>query len=244
MSIGISGKDSETSSEDVEATYSPMETSSLDDKIFASATDAISSSTLVLIPNLEPSTHEEISRSSEEATVTGDSTDVEPSGSRNPESLITTLAASITTVAPNSETVDTFNTHVETSSSIGEGTVTDRSTHIEPLHDGDSKLFTATVATSSTNNASNLGTEAFSTHVETFGSIEEITVTDGSTDSPISDTISSTSEAFVEVTSSTDIQTASSVSTELETSTTPITPIVDVVEEIIDTLEKHPVSHY
>ena len=327
VSIGVSGENNETTSEDMEVTDYPVGTSGSDDKIFTSSTDVISSSTLEPIPNLELSTHEVISRSGEEATVTGDSTDVEPSGSGNAESFTTSLVASITVVVPSGTA------HVETSSSIVEGTVTDESTDIRLLYSEGSELFTTAVATSSTPTSTDSGTVIFSSNVETSSSIEEETVADKSTDiesfsgrnlnpftttlvtsstSPTtdsgivdafsshvetsssareatvtdestdveptcdrctessfritvttsvpsgipdsgttsglsSDTHSSRSvfpnETIVEVTSSADIQTASSVSTELETWTTPITPIVDVVEEIIDILEKHPVSH-
>ena len=332
--IAPSCEDNGTSSEDVEATGSSMGISSSDDKIFTYTTDVTSSKTLAPIPNLDPSSpavensseYEEISTSGEEATITGESTDVQPSGSGNPESLTTTPVASITSVSPNCETGDTFSRHVETSSSIAEGTVTDdrllhsrgsrlltttvatsstfaspdsetviyrtnvetsssieedtdgatdESTDVEPYSTGGLNSFTMTLTTSSTPAA----TDIFSAPVETSSSVREGPVTGKSTDvqptcdgcteisfkttvtasissgiteggttnNPSSDVQSShsvfPSEAFMEVTLSTSIQTTSSVSAESETSTTPITPIVDVVEQIIDTLEKHPVSH-
>ena len=165
------------------------------------------------------SVHVETSSSIEEVTFTDETTDVEstPHGGTEPSFIVTVTTSTISVIA-DSETADA-------SSPSSDGHL---SQSVLP-----SEAFVAATSRADISTTSSTSIEPETSFVAVTSSAEVST----------SSSISAQPEtSFISATSSADISATSSTSAEPETSTTLMTPIVDLVDEIIDILEQHPVS--
>ena len=165
------------------------------------------------------SVHVETSSAIKEVTFTDETTDVEstPHGGTEPSFIVTVTTSTISIIA-DSGTADG-------SSSSADGQL---SQSVLP-----SEAFVAATSRADISTTSSTSAEPETSFVAVTSSAEVSTSSSTSTQPETS---------FIAATSSADISTTSSTSVEPETSTTLMTPIVDLVDEIIDTLEQHPVS--